>query len=298
MTGSADEAVPAGETKVSETARPEQVREFDAKLLQQLPDLSKEQMQHLMDHREELQARLSYYGLKEMEAVYPRAFCDQLGSISSSWKDFYADVFGVVPDFSRVRLTDSQVYTYTTPVFVATRLDLQEIFRAIERFGVECSFPFNSVNPWNGHHEPSRGLYDIGRSEENYIASFSSTIIEGVPKSVKDETHYRAGRMSLREYLLWILQSLYRKEKGRSGYSDLDTLDRISGFPELMQFFFGTMPYGSKEVPFVELRKDYYGKKVTMTFESRTMENSWQVANDGRHRGVRRVKLFKSLPQI
>ena len=283
MTGSADKTGTAPEV---EMAGPKQLREFDARLVQQLPDeLTKEEMQHLIEHPEELRARLHYFGLKDIDNVGPSHFAHSESINHFSWVSMYADVFVVSADFSRIHLPPSIIYTYTTPVFVAPKLELHLIFEALEKFGV--SFRNREII--------DSGLRDIGRPSENYISSFSLTVIEDIPRVVRDLERYCSVRMTLREYLLWILHSLYLQKNGFPTRSDLNSIEEHKGS---LKFFFGSvLSSPSGESPTVKVQYENDGT-IIMTFSTHKLCDPNADYYSSRNPGVRRVKLFKSLPQL
>lgn len=242
-----------------------QLREFDARLLQKVPDISKEAMQHLIEHPEELEARLCYYGLESTKSECPQNW---IGYNLRSWNDFYAQIFNVAPDFSRVYLPKTHVFTYTTPIFVASKLELKAILDAFERCGI-CLEDFASTN---------LGVKEL-RSEENYVASFSETVYEKSPHYRSGDEHYCSQRMSLREYFLWILYCLYRQEKVR-----LIPIDDVG----VKLICLGSMLSDSEAAPSVHLYQHSSNYKIDI-------HATWRYSPAG---STRRVKLWKSLPQI
>jgi len=278
--------------EVSQSARPEQVREFDAKLLQVLPELSKAEMQHLIDHPEELRARLSTYGLNEIDYHCASTFlaCYRDREFLDPWSEFYADEFQVDPDFSRVRLPDAKVYTYVTPIRVATKVCIENIAKVIQKHGVDI------VDFKNGKFTNLKGdLWDpalnIARPRENYIASFSTKISETIPSSIRDERRYRGSCMTLREHLLWVAYCLYRRDAAHHFRRDIREFE-----PNLASFTGVFATCGSTfngEMPVVNFGKDAFGADhmaVTSRFFGPVSFQS-QIQ-------VRRVKLFSALPQI
>ncbi len=275
MTESAAKVVNVPESPIP----PRQLREFDSRLLQQLPDLTKEEMQHLIEHPEEMRARLGSYGLKNIDRLSPINFVFNEERSRFSWKSFYADVFGVAPDFSRLYFPDTQICTYTTPVFVAPKLELRKIIAALEQFGVETR---------GGEQFCTPNTKDL-RPEENYVASLSSTIIEDCPMQKKPSEEYCSRRTTLREYLLWTLHWFYcKKWKGQSEAHDFDRL--LS--PQTYNMYigcYGTRGGSSEQLsPFAHLFHS----------EGKLCIEFLQSGVCARHGGVHQVKLWKSLPQM
>ncbi|OGZ10820.1 MAG: hypothetical protein A3D65_04580 [Candidatus Lloydbacteria bacterium RIFCSPHIGHO2_02_FULL_50_13] len=298
MTGSANEAVVV---KDVEPIGPKQLREFDAKLLQQVPEnFSKEEMQHLIEHQEELQARVLHFGLKGIESRSPVVFRMQAqfgpfraggyGKNIFGLDEFYANVFGVDADFSRVRFPDITLYTYTTPIFVAPKLGLVRIFEALSRFGVECSGANGSIV-----------TNDVGRTGENYVASFSESVTEYPPHSIKDEVRYRSARMALREFLLWFAYSLYRKQKCEEVESHPDLyldVDKSLAYCVGRSYLLGTLLGDTELSPTVNVCQQKDGT-FSLHHGARSLENvRYYSLSCDEHPGIRRVKLFEVLEQI
>ncbi len=305
MTGSANEAVTtAGAPPETEPIGPKQLREFDAKLLQQLPDLSKEQMQHLIEHPEELRARLERHGfawIEQVGAVFLMRDCHS--GTSTQWPEFYAQEFEVDPDFSRIRLPDISVYTYVTPIYVAQRLSIESILDAIKNRGVKITFwdPY-SIGKHAGAEAVKQlcAVTDAGRPEGNYIASFSTQIFEGAPRAIRDEGRYRGSCMTLREHLLWIARCLYCRDTlcgGRKIESAIRDLESCLGV-FLLHGSTNSLENSLGKSPRVNFSKNKDGN-----FELDFSKGQLRECRVGDWRDeytplIRRVKLWRSLPQI
>lgn len=267
------------DSKPSQPIAVKQLREFDARLLQQVPNLSKEQMQHLIEHPEELRARLHRYGLASMAQVRPQEAWG--GNVRHgdrlSWENFYAELFNVKPDFSRIYLPNTVIYTYTTPIFVAPKLELKNILHAIHKLGVT----------YDDRAEIHHGVTDL-RPDENYIASFSPVVLEEGAYYPSTDESSRAKQMTLREYLLWTAYCLHTRRGINFRQLDLHS-EKIACSGALSFNFFSTRLNYFEESKFPSLSIDMDdNSKFTLYF--RLGYNSGAAA--------RRVKLWKSLPQI
>lgn len=288
MTESAQQTEVASE--VSPSARPEQVREFDAKLIQVLPALNKEQMQHLIDHPEEMRARLRIGGLGNIESTFAaeflRGYRDR--NFLDRWSEFYAEEFQVDPDFSRIRLPDARVHTYVTPIRVATQIHIEDIIAVIQKHGIEMTNFKNGVPASLSLKKQLDVTIDAGRSTSNYVASFSTVISEKIPFTIRNTERYRATCMTLREHLLWIAYCLYcRDASGHFG----------RGAPDLTSCFGLYAACGSAaegEIPLLNFEPGPFGAGCLDVYPS-TFE---EMAQRYLPVTIRRVKLFTALPQI
>lgn len=298
MSGSADEAsVVAVETKQENTASepiaPKQLREFDARVVQQLPDLSKEEMQHLIEHPDELRARLAHYGVAKIKSGFPRSFLENYKNPHrlDSWADFYAEEFGVDPDFSRIRLPDMRVFTYTTPVRVATRLPIAGILTAIAKHEVDVEFR-NSLTGLSSQ-DPIRECVDMRPDSENYLASFSMVVREDIPRLLKDMQRCRGTCMTLREYLLWLAYSLYLRDTPRSYAAHAtECLNSCHGNFSMLGSMYGDEPELAPNVAFGKHGNGRYVLSMSRGIPQRAYDRC------NLDFLVRRVKIWKSLPQI
>lgn len=291
MTESAQQ--PEVSKEVSQSARPEQVREFDAKLLQMLPELTKEQMQHLIENPEEMRARLRSYGFGNFEYAVPSTFssCYQPSRQVDPWKEFYADEFQVDPDFSRVRLPNSRVMTYVTPIRVAPQLRIEAILDVIQKHGVEVERTNSCGEEKSLNLEEIR---DIGRPQENYIVAFSTKILENLPSTIREEGRYRGSCMTFREHLLWIAYCLYRRDIAATG---TDKLRAANDFATCLGSFNLCASISDGQTPLLGFWDNGDGKLRLRiwpsSFEQMSKSPLWTFDFF-----VRRTKLYVSLPQI